>query len=183
MFEVLVRAEALLRDPTSSPLLNPDLWSTLDIDYEPPRVERLWCQFDPDEGVFGSGIYRLNLHCIHPCADGEALFHVHGWASAIKIHWVPGGVGAYQMGMGHTLDKMAPTEAGTMILAPGSSYEMVDEDGWHYVRPIGGVSYSTMVTGPPWGRRGPAPTRTLNPLLPERKPELLKVFRGIYKLP
>jgi hypothetical protein len=175
MLEVLVISETLLRDPDKSPLLTLDVWSTLDIDYETPHVERLWCQFDPHKGEIGQGDFRLSLHCIHPCEN--PFWHVHSVPTAIKVH-----SGAQRMGIGYTLDRMAPPAAATLILGPGCSYEMIEEDAWHYVNPIKQPSYSTMVTGPVWGRRGPKPPHQLNPLTNEAKVAHWKKFRGIYKV-
>lgn len=39
-------------------LTKPEIWNTLDIDYFPPRVERVWTQFDEN--------HRLFIHVIHP---------------------------------------------------------------------------------------------------------------------
>ena len=175
MLDVLVRGEKLLRDPAASPLLTLDVWASLDIDYEDPHVERLWCQYDPLKAEIGHGDYRLSLHRIHPCK--KPFWHVHSVPTGIKIH-----SGVQRMEVGYTMDKMAPPAMATMILGPGSSYEMIDEDGWHNVNPIGQSSYSTMVTGPLWGRRGPKPPQQLNPLTNEAKVDLWKKFRGIYKV-
>lgn len=175
LLDVLVRGEALLRDPEKSPLLTLDVWSSLDIDYETPHVERLWCQFDPHKNEIGHGDYRLSLHRIHPCEN--PFWHVHSVPTGVKIV-----SGAQRMGIGSTMDKMAPPAAATVILGPGSSYEMIEEDSWHCVNPIKQPSYSTMVTGPVWGRRGPKPPQALNSLTNEVKVDLWKKFRGFYKV-
>ena len=154
MLEALAAAEWRLPDL----LLRPDSeWQSLDVDYEPPRVERLW-RFLED----GS---RLYLHRIHPCEI--ALFHPHPWPSAIKVL-----SGTYEMGLGSSSTAEDPTEFATLMLTAGSSYEMIEPNGWHYVRPIGGVpSLSLMITGAPWalkhpGLKGPK-GKTLEPLAPD----------------
>lgn len=158
---VLHRAEALLPD------LLKDLegWQTLDITYEPPRVERLWRQFE--EG------YRVCLHRIHPCE--KALFHPHPWPSAIKIL-----SGTYEMGVGYGLDQEIPPEAATVYLTAGSYYEMIEPDGWHYVRPLREPSLSVMVTGLPWGRWSPMPEQKLWALSYTDRDALFERFRQIY---
>lgn len=106
-----------------------DAWESLDIDYELPRVERLWRQV---EGL------RVYLHKIHPCKT--ALNHPHPWPSAVEIL-----SGDYEMGL-----SLGDAEVSRMVLASGSRYEMVNPHGWHYVRPFGPPSLSLMVTAPPW---------------------------------
>lgn len=163
MLHVLGRAEAAVPALLEA---DADSWHTLDVDYEPPRVERLWRDFEKD--------YRIYLHRIHPC--DKALFHPHPWASAIKVL-----SGKYVMGVGYTLDNVPPTEAATIVLAAGSYYEMIDPDGWHYVRPIGGPSLSIMVTGPKWDRWSPKADHKLGPLTDIAKRVLLDDFSRIYR--
>lgn len=131
MLDVLERADKLW------PTLIEDraIWTSVDVDYEPPRVERIWCPF-------GDGV-RLFLHRIHPCA--KALFHPHPWPSAVKIL-----SGLYEMEVGYSAGSETPPVAALCQLSAGSSYEMTDPNGWHSVRPIGGPSLSLMVTARPW---------------------------------
>ncbi len=156
-------------------LLKEDNWQSLDIDYHPPRVERVWRQWGP---------YRILLHVVHPCDSGEALMHPHPWPSAVRIL---GGRYVMQMGQGDTLPG-AP--AVTIELSTGSAYEMIDPHGWHSVRPFGEKVMSIMVTGPPWGQRtlvggdskhrlAPTvrPKAALKSLSPERVEEILVFFR------
>jgi hypothetical protein len=162
--QVLQRAESLL------PKLLTDTnveWTSLDVDYEPPRVERLWCQFE--------GRYRIYLHRIHPCF--RALFHPHPWPSAVKVL-----SGAYEMGVGYGPGQALPPVAMTLMLAAGSSYEMVDPDGWHYVRPLGiSPCLSVMVTGSRWDRWSPGPAAgTLKPLKDQERSRLMTAFKLYY---
>jgi len=71
-------------------------WQTLDIDYHPPHVKRVWCQYDEST--------RLYLHKIYPCEREEALMHPHNWPSAMRIvkNRYEMGVG----GIGHTHTKV-----------------------------------------------------------------------------
>jgi hypothetical protein len=137
-------------------------WQSLDIDYHPPRVERLWRAW---------GDHRVCLHRIHPCAPEEALFHPHPWPSAMRILQ-----GVYEMDVGWGPGTHPPAVAARLRLGPGSTYEMTDPDGWHRVRPIGGVSQSVMVTGAPWSRVAPRSAGPLAPLTKEQAHELWKEF-------
>lgn len=106
-----------------------DSWQSLDVDYEPPRVERVWIQH---------GDFRVNLHRIHPC--DKALYHPHPWPSAVYVL-----SGQYEMAVG-----TSNTEASRQILTSGSMYEMLDPHGWHSVRPLGRPSLSLMLTWTPF---------------------------------
>src|SRR5262245_5320802 len=79
-------------------LADPAGWETVDVDYEPPRVERLWRQLEPDVRAF--------LHRIHPCE--RALFHPHPWPSAVKIV-----SGTYEMLVGYGAGETPPPLAVT----------------------------------------------------------------------
>jgi hypothetical protein len=122
------------------PRLIADGWNTLDVNYEPPRVERLWRQFDDD--------HRVYLHRIYPC--DKALFHPHPWPSAVLIC-----DGVYEMGIGYGKGMEDPPVASKTLLSSGSAYEMVNPDAWHYVKPLGKPSFSLMVTGKPFGLYNP----------------------------
>lgn len=151
----------LLRD-------DPKAWQSLDVDYDPPRVERLWRQY---------GDFRVSLHCIHTCE--KALYHPHPWPSAIHVV-----SGKYEMAVG-----TEETEAARIILTQGCSYEMLDPKGWHYVRPLksisGPTSLSVMLTWKPFepavydhGKFGK--DAKLNPLTDEAKTRLLQKFRNVF---
>lgn len=103
-------------------------WNSLDVNYEPPQVHRMWVQH---------GDYRVNLHRIFPCE--KALYHPHPWPSAIHVL-----DGEYEMGVGTNR-----VEAARVVLAAGSRYEMLDILGWHYVRPLKEPSLSLMLTWAP----------------------------------
>lgn len=122
-------------------LCDVSIWKSLDINYHPPHVERLWCQL---------GKYRLYLHFIHPCRREDALFHPHPWPSAIHVI-----EGQYEMGMGFGPGLKEPEVFSTILTSGGMYYEMPHRDGWHYVRPLS-VSSSVMLTGEPWDREMPA---------------------------
>ncbi len=178
MLAVLTRAERALGSANAVGLLNDTAgWNTLDVDYEPPRVERLWREFEDG---------RLYLHRIHPCE--KALYHPHPWPSAVKII-----TGSYEMGIGYhvwggrpatwmrvpTSNEIvgAPPYASLQVLTAGCTYEMIRPGGWHYVRPLGGTSYSIMVTGPKWdGLWSPKANHKLNPLSSVAKEEILEAF-------
>jgi len=164
LLAALHRAEKLLPEF----LDDDEEWNSLDVNYEPPRVERLWREFE--EG------FRVCLHRIHPCE--KALFHPHPWPSAIKIV-----SGLYEMGIGYGVGKEDPPEVATVVLAAGSYYEMVEPNGWHYVRPLAEPSLSVMVTGLPWDLRHPGeknPDGKLGPLNDKDSDKLLDEFRKRY---
>lgn len=146
-------------------LSNPLIWSSLDIDYHPPRVERLWTQ------VAG---YRLCLHRIHKCKPEEALYHPHPWPSAMKII-----DGSYEMGIGYEMKKDNIKTLANVILSPGSYYEMDEVDGCHYVAPLTPFIHSIMLIGKPWEKPSPlakGSSKKLKPLSDTKKQELLDYF-------
>ena len=142
-------------------------WNSVFVDYHPPFVERLWCQWNE---------YRIYLHRIHPCLPNEALFHPHPWPSAMKIL-----SGKYEMAIGFGSGEIPPPVASTIILVEGTTYEMVHPDSWHYVRPLGEPAMSLMVAGRPWNRLSPGSGTKLQPLSEEQKARLFNFFRQIYK--
>lgn len=133
------RLKGLLDDGTiRHHILSPRTqWKSLRVRYETPHVDRLWMQIDED--------HRLMLHRIHPCE--KALFHPHPWPSAVFLF-----DGPYEMGIAQVPPAFEgpPTPAAKVLLAPGSYYEMLDPNGWHYVKPVAGPSYSVMLVGKPW---------------------------------
>lgn len=166
MLKVLRNAENLLRDADCMLLYKPGAWESLDVDHEPPRVERLWRQ---------CGVYRIMLHRIHPCE--RALFHPHPWPSAVKVL-----SGAYEMAVGYGAGSDNPPIAATTVLTAGSSYEMIDPNAWHLVRPLGAPSLSLMVVGLSWMEHHPGekrPSTELKPLSPDGVAGLLAAFRGV----
>ncbi len=132
-------------------------WNSLNIDYHPPKVERLWAQI---------GSMRLMVHRIHPVQATEAkdaLFHPHPWPSAVFII-----SGSYEMGIGYGAASETPPLAAKVLLSPGSSYEMTDKNSWHYVSPRVNSSISLMLIDSPWDKPHPFYTEgekvRLNPL-------------------
>jgi hypothetical protein len=161
MLDVLARAEAEL-----PALLVNARWNSLDINYHPPFVERLWL---PWQG------YRISLHRIHPCAPSDALFHPHPWPSAMRIL-----DGDYEMAVGYGAGSNAPPVAARLIASGDFRYEMTDPDAWHYVRPIGRPAMTVMVTGAPWQRSSPGSSEPLQTLDDKRHAEILAWFRARY---
>jgi hypothetical protein len=165
MLDVLDRLEAAL------PALFADEagWNSLDINYHPPRVERLWRNW-------GDG-YRVSLHRIHPCAIADALFHPHPWPSAMRVL-----DGTYEMTVGYGVGAIAPPIAARLITTGDLRYEMIDIDAWHSVRPIGKPAMTVMVTGKPWQRdaAGAEPDGPLSPLAEENCADMLAWYRAFY---
>lgn len=141
-------------------------WKSLNINYHPPFVERLYRDV---------GDERLYLHRIYPCERADALLHPHPWPSAMRIV-----DGMYEMGIGYGPGMSTPPIACTAILVAGTSYEMVDPDGWHYVRPLAHPSLSVMVSGTPWQRVSPKSERILVPLPLHRMNALFEAFSQAY---
>lgn len=138
------------------------------IDYHPPFVSRIWFQFHE---------YRVYLHKIAPCNESkEALYHPHPWQSAIKILW-----GKYEMGIGHSQTNEVPKTDCKLILPAGTVYEMTEEDGWHYVCPVGGPVYSLMITGKKSQREMPIePKKKFRQLTYVETKDILTVFKSYY---
>lgn len=144
-------------------------WRSLDIDYHPPRVERLYRPWR--DGL------RLNLHRIHPCAADAPLFHPHPWPSAMRVV-----SGRYHMRIGYGAGTTAPPIAAELTMTPGACYAMTHPDAWHDVRPLGAPSLSVMVTGRPWRRDAPiSPGHPLRPLEASTVGELLSAFQHYYR--
>jgi hypothetical protein len=116
-------------------------WSSLDVDYYPPRVERVWTKLSDDR--------RLYIHVIHPTTV-PCLFHKHRWPAAFVM--LDGG---YEMGLARCEDEISTEEAWKLpvisryMIMKGSAYEMLDTHALHYVKPLGNTtSMSLMLTGP-----------------------------------
>lgn len=154
MLELLEQAENML------PLVlrNPEGWHSKLIDYHPPKVERLWREWQG---------YRIMLHRIYPCESSEALWHPHNWPSAMRVV-----EGKYEMGVSY--GREAPTGLGARIILPaGATYEMVYPLGWHYVRPLGEPTLSVMIVGPRYDEPLDAPS-TKGFQFPELEPEVIE---------
>lgn len=161
MLDVLKKAEADL-----PMLLNEvERWNSLLIDYEVPKVERVWTQW---------GQHRICLHRIYPC--DKPYFHKHPWPSAMKIV-----EGRYEMSVGYNSGDDEPPSAAKIILAPGSTYEMVEPNGWHSVNPLMMPVMSIMVIGKPWNPNLNKKNLQLKPLTKEVSEEILNYFKNIYK--
>jgi hypothetical protein len=164
VLDVLARLEIALPDL----LADEASWKSLDINYHPPRVERLWRSW---------GEFRVSLHRIHPCAIEDALFHPHPWPSAMRVL-----DGTYEMAIGYGSGSTPPPIAVRIVSTGDLRYEMTDVDAWHYVRPIGRPAMTIMVTGTPWQRDavGAEPQSPLSPLSDDARADLLARFRALY---
>lgn len=167
MLEALHKVELALPE-----LLLPEhdgLWNSVDVDYEPPRVERVWRQW---------GDLRIYLHFIHPCPLEQALFHPHPWESAMGIH-----EGSYKMLLGYGSGETRPPARHLVILGPGSRYQMTDPDEWHCAAPDGGIAKTVMITGRRFERWSPRPRKPLLALAKGKVAEILEYYRGRYPKP
>jgi len=151
-------------------LSNPENLKTLDVDYHPPRVERLWAQVDEH--------HRIYFHLIHPCKREEALYHPHPWPSA--MHLLSGG---YEMGLSCGEVGEGGHEVSKLLLPAGTYYEMLDTEGWHYVRPVNEICASVMLTGKPWDKwQDKKSSKKLEAITLERAEEIRIWFWEFYRL-
>lgn len=155
-------------------LLNlPKIWKTLDVDYFPPRVERLYTDYRG---------YRIFLHTIHT-TDEPCLFHKHRWPAAFKQV-----KGSYEMGITYSEKEVSSEEAYNLptlsrfIINEGSYYEMTQTDCLHYVKPLNEVSCSIMITKdlyPEAEFRKESLDRKLEELSEIRKIEILNFYKNV----
>lgn len=161
-------------------LANPSMWNSLDIDYCPPRVKRLWAPLENG--------YRISLHMIYPC-EAEPLLHGHPWKSAIHVLGI--GSGKYHhvlkyrkktlSGEDNTVAKMSIEEVCEQTVSGEMYYEMSNPDSLHSVRPIGEPVYSIMLSGKPiFSENDVKATKELLPLTDEDKSELLTIFKNYF---
>jgi hypothetical protein len=157
-------------------LTKSEIWNTLDVDYFPPRVERVWTQFDEN--------HRLFIHVIHPTSE-PCLFHKHRWPAAFKMLQ-----GSYEMGVAYSENEITSDEAYNLpeiskfILTTGSYYEMINTHTLHYVRPLDEPSISLMITGPLYPEaqfRKEVLNKELKPLTDARKSQILGEVGWLYK--
>lgn len=125
-------------------LLYDGQWKSLNIDYHPPQVLRLYRDIRLGEEECRLYLHRI-LHTDEPC-----LYHKHRWPSAIYLL-----EGRYEMGISYNKEPIPPLSTKlesptitTLVLSPGSGYEMLDPHGIHYVKPITSESLSVMISGP-----------------------------------
>ncbi len=145
-------------------LENTSGWNSLFIDYETPIVERVWRQWQE---------FRICLHQIHPCLPHQGFFHSHTWPSAMRII-----SGSYHMRIGFGKNGNPPTQTTQLILAPGSAYEMIHPDQWHFVAPVS-TTLTLMVTAKPW-TKSEKPHKPLGPLSKKQQEEIFAGVREYY---
>ncbi len=142
-----------------------DGWSARLLTNEKPHVERLFRE---------DGDNRIYLHRIHKCDSDEALFHSHPWPAAMRVVQ-----GWYKMHIG-ICTEISFHNAATLIIGPGTIYEMNNVNAKHSVCPVTDTTLSLMVTGPIWSKSKVEPKR--NPDLDSvRAEKLLEDFRMYYE--
>jgi len=109
-----------------------DKWGSQFIDYDNPYVHRIYRKW---------GKLIINLHRFTP-TNGEIIWHPHPWPAAFIIS-----KGAYELQMGKSKDGGVPEPAGPIVMLSGSFYQMISEQEWHSVRPLGDT-YTLAVQGP-----------------------------------
>ena len=117
---------------------NLDNWKTLDIDYHPPHVQRLYTHINS---------VRVCLHRILPCDPNEALVHPHPWAASFKIY-----KGSYYSEVGVSDTAEAPKNMMRLHLSAGSIASMTNPNDWHFVAPIKEAAYTMMINSSPYSK-------------------------------
>lgn len=149
----------------------PDEWESLDVDYHPPHVERLYMRI---------GSVQISLHRIYPCDPEEALLHPHPWPSSFKIYQ-----GQYFTKIGYSSTAEPPSEFTSGVMAPGSMLRMSNPNEWHMVAPLGdGPTYTMMVTSVPYSEEEVNPgckkaSKKLSPLSFSQKSDMLNEFKQL----
>lgn len=168
-------------------LLEQDDWESIDIDYHPPRVERVWRRW---------GDYRINLHRLHPCKEDEALFHPHPWPSIVRVidggYWTKLGMATW-VESDFRENNLFNREPVVYIRKPYPSHELFAGPGsilidnvmrsWHSVAPTE-VTYSLMITGKPWGMKHWKEGLVVKPNaeLKTIKPDSIESIKCMFKL-
>ena len=143
-------------------------WDSVDVDYHPPRVERLYTKI---------GSIRICLHRIHPCDPEKALLHPHPWPASFKIYK---GMYASEVGTSETAEP--PKERVRLLLDAGSMKSMTNPNDWHFVAPIKEPVYSIMINGTPYEEMNPGVEKANKQLLPLHSYEkelILKDFKEL----
>jgi len=149
------------------------IWKSLDVDYYPPRVERLYTSY------MG---YRIHLHVIHSTSE-KCLYHKHRWPAVFKQV-----KGSYTMGITYSESEIESDDAHNLptlakfVINEGSYYEMTQTNCLHFVQPDNGVSLSIMMTkdGEMYEEasiRKEILNKTLNNLSVDRAIEILTEFK------
>lgn len=164
MLPILKEVESILPS-----LLVDEGWNSVFADTEKPHLRRLWRPYGP---------HRINLHHFSECEPSEEFPHPHPWQMAVRIL-----EGSYSMSIGRSSDpNVLPIKFEQKIFRPGDSYEMLDADEWHALRPLGTEVLSLMVSGPPIypqnRKRANTPVREL---FPDERQVILERFKRHYR--
>jgi hypothetical protein len=161
----MLRVLKQIEDEVLKDLLSqPDLWSSLFVNYHKPYVERVFTLWNG---------YRISLHVIHPCFPEEALVHPHPWPAAFRIVG-----GYYRTGVGYSDTTELPENMDEFHFNDGALYEMTDPNMWHWVAPKTPVS-TIMVNGPLYSEMNPGCKKAdveLKSLSDSRVKEILEMF-------
>lgn len=130
MLKILHKAEAGLPNL----LVDESAWNGVFADSEKPHLRRLWRQW---------GDYRLYLHHFTHCEPTEEFPHPHPWQMAVRIL-----EGQYAMGTGRSANLDQPPILSHQTYQAGDSYQMLDADEWHAIRPLDSEALTIMVAGP-----------------------------------
>jgi hypothetical protein len=121
-------------------LSNREAWDSLIVNRRKPYTYRVFSKLP-------NGL-RVCLHKFDTCHDHEAFAHPHPWSGAFLLL-----EGKYKMTVGRSNDRVSPppppNDVMTLILTPGSMYEITNPLTWHSVIPLE-TTYTIMVNGEPW---------------------------------
>jgi len=148
-------------------LKDEERWSSLNIDSAYPEVERLWTQWGP---------YRINLDKIRPCDPTLVDYHPHPWPCAVKVL-----SGYYEHGFGFELNPKEFIHVARTVVSPGSKYEIIHHDVWHYLKPTS-EAYAVMLTGEPYKTAISKPKK-LESLEEDQVKELLHNYKLLLEIP
>ena len=176
----LILMQALLEVEADLPQLLEDesRWNTLDIDYHPPHVQRVWTEHNG---------YRVCLHRFpNSCNLNVALYHPHPWPSAIRI--IEGG---YVQSIGHETiigneEEYTIKVVTDAIVSMQSDdvYIMANPKAWHKVVPAI-ETYSLMLMGPLFDKDEMSeaiskPHKKLEQLSEDTKLFIIEKFKAYY---
>lgn len=149
--------------------LNNFNWNSKIFQNEYIAIETLYATF---------GNYSIELSFRHNLKISNEILQLQKNNSEIAIHFLQGNVELIN-GYGAGLEE--PPKMCTILMEDGGSYyDMTHIDGWHYVRPVGGVCTTAMLIGPKWEREEIKSDEPLKPLPENRKIMMLEYFRNYY---
>ncbi len=150
-------------------LADDESWRSMLLKNHAPVVEQVFRRWNE---------FFVYLQCAHTCRPGDIVFAPNPWPSAFKLV-----VGTAQLLIGNSLaDNSEPPVDARLTLAPGSSGELAEPNGWYGLRATKDQCFLLLITDEPWHRRSPlaASVEVGKRLDSQRVAEILAVFRRHY---